>query len=127
MDLRQIARDTSGLLVNYLTYQAVRVVIDQMAETDPPRSVWLQHFSANYSFQRAEEYLQALMKEQPELGVRIMTVRETIAGDISDLLGELTRSGVAEANMNQRRSMFERMTLVTSQAPFSGPREGEEV
>jgi hypothetical protein len=113
-------------LVNYLTYQAVRVVIDQLSETDPPRSIWLQHFSAQHSFQRAEEYLQALMQEQQDLGVRIMTVRESLSENISDLLGELTQSGVAEANMHQRRSMFERMTLVTSHGREEDLFEGED-
>lgn len=113
MDLPRIAKETSGTLVNYLTYQAVRVVIEQLAETDPPRSLWLRQFSADYTFQRAEEYLHSLMQQRQDLALRIMTVRENLADEIADFLPEMTRTDTAQANMAQRRQMFERMTLVS--------------
>lgn len=116
MDLGRIARDTATVLVNYLTYQAVRVVIDQLSETDPPVAMWLQQFSANYSFQQAEAYLMALMQARQPLALRIMTVRESIADDVAGVLPEMVRSSVQQANLEQRRQMFERMTR-----PISSP------
>jgi O-methyltransferase involved in polyketide biosynthesis len=121
MDLRQIAKDTTKTLISYLTYQAVRTVIGQLRETDPPRSFWLHQFSSQESIQDGESYIRALFKEQPDLAFRILTVREHLAQEIADYLPEMLRSTVQQANMEQRRQQLERMTQVSQDFPAMHP------
>jgi hypothetical protein len=49
MNLKQIAKDTAKTLQSYLTYQALRTVLAQLGETNPPLAVWLHNFSADKS------------------------------------------------------------------------------
>jgi O-methyltransferase involved in polyketide biosynthesis len=113
MDLRQIAKDTAKTLMSYLTYQAVRTVIAQLNETDPPRALWLHQFSSRERIQDGEAYLQALFHERQDLAFRILTVREHISEEIAEVLPEMLRSTVQQANMEQRRQQLERMTQVS--------------
>jgi hypothetical protein len=122
MDLRQIAKDTTKTLISYLTYQAVRTVIGQLRETDPPRSFWLHQFSSKERIQDGEAYVQSLFKEQPDLAFRILTVREHLAEEIADYLPEMLRSTMQQSNMEQRRQQLERMTQV-SQDILDSPSE----
>jgi hypothetical protein len=120
MDLKQIAKDTAKTLISYLTYQALRTVVAQLRETDPPRAFWLQEFSNKTSIQDGEAYLQALFQAESSLALRILTVREHIAEEIADYLPEMVRSGIQQANTQHRRDQLERMTqldLSTSTAP----------
>ncbi|MBW4658536.1 MAG: chaperonin family protein RbcX [Drouetiella hepatica Uher 2000/2452] len=112
MDLKQIAKDTSKTLISYLTYQALRVVMAQLDETEPKRSYWLRKFTERESIQNGEAYLQALFKEEQRLAFRILTVREHIAEQVADYLPEMLRTGVQQANMQQRAQQLERMTQV---------------
>lgn len=113
MDLRRIAQETCDTLVNYLTYQAFRVILSQLQETNPAQHIWLQHFSANYSFQYSSDYLQALHKEKPELALRIMTVRTALVEDLADALPEMSRTSINQANMALRRTMLEHLTQMS--------------
>jgi hypothetical protein len=110
MDLRRIARETCDMLVNYLTYQAFQVILNQLEETNPALHIWLQQFSVRHSFQRTGEYLEALYKEKPELALRMMTVRESLVEDIADSLPEMSRTSIRQANMIVRRRMLEHLT-----------------
>lgn len=121
MELRRIARETCDTLVNYLTYQAVRVVLSQVKETNPALYVWLQEFTQDYSFQRSEEYLRALYREKPELALRMMTVRSDLVDDIADALPEMSRSSVEQSNMNLRRHMLEHLTQTGVATPEPAP------
>lgn len=125
MDLRRIAKDTTNTLISYLTYQAVRTVIHQLSETDPPRAFWLQKFSSRESIQNGEVYIQALFREQQDLAFRILTVREHIAEEIADYLPEMLRSTVHQANVEQRRQQLERMTQVNTEPAASPDRTVE--
>ncbi len=113
MDVKHVAKQTSKTLISYLTYQAVRTVIAQLAETDPPRSLWLQQFTSRENIQDGERYLEALFREQPDLGFRILTVREHLADMVADYLPEMLRSGIQQANRQQRCQQLERMTQVS--------------
>jgi O-methyltransferase involved in polyketide biosynthesis len=128
MDLRQIAKDTTKTLISYLTYQAVRTVITQLREMDPPRAMWLQQFSGRERIQDGEAYLQALFHEQQDLAFRILTVREHMAEEIADYLPEMLRSTVRQSNMEQRRQQLERMTQMNLDpaAPSDSDTELEE-
>ncbi len=112
MDLKQIAKDTTKTLISYVTYQAVRVVLAQLDETEPKRAYWLHQFSTREKIQDGEAYLQALFREEPRLAFRILTVREHIAEQMADYLPEMLRTGMQQVNLQQRTQQLERMTQV---------------
>jgi tRNA nucleotidyltransferase/poly(A) polymerase len=115
MDLKQIAKDTTKTLISYVTYQALRVVIAQLDETEPKRAYWLRQFSHRVSIQDSEAYLEALFREEQRLAFRLLTVREHIVEEMADYLPEMLRTGVQQANMQQRTQQLERMTQVDPQ------------
>lgn len=110
MDLKQIAKDTAKTLQSYLTYQAVRTVLAQISETNPPLALWLHHFSSTDKIQDGEVYIQNLFCEKPDLALRIMVVREHLAQEVADFLPEMVRTGIQQANMEHRRQHLERIT-----------------
>jgi len=126
MDLKQIAKDTSKTVISYLTYQALRAVLAQLSETDPPRALWLQQFSGREKIQDGEAYLRSLFSERPDLGFRILTVREYLATEVADFLPEMVRTGIQQANMDHRRDQLERMTQLDSAASTVQPEQAAE-
>jgi hypothetical protein len=112
MDLKQIAKDTTKTLISYLTYQALRVVLAQLDETEPKRAYWLRQFSYRVSIQDGETYLQTLFHEEQRLAFRLLTVREHIAEQLADFLPEMLRTGIQQVNLQQRTQQLERMTQV---------------
>lgn len=123
MDLKRVARDTAKTLISYLTYQALRIVLEQLRETDPPQSLWLHGFSSNISVQDGEAYLRALLEEKQELAFRIMTVRQHLAEEVADFLPEMVRTGIQQSNMEHRRQHLERITQLTISEPSSHPEQ----
>jgi len=123
MDLKQIAKDTTKTLISYLTYQAVKVVLAQLDETEPKRAYWLHQFSAREKIQDGEAYLQALFQEEQRLAFRILTVREHIAEEIAEFLPEMIRTGIQQANLQQRTQQLERMTQLDLTAPSTHPEQ----
>lgn len=123
MDLKQITKDTSKTLISYITYQALRVVMAQLDETEPKRAYWLRQFSGRESIQNGEAFLQALFKEEQRLAFRILTVREHIAEQIADYLPEMLRTGIQQANLQQRTQQLERMTQIDPTTPSSHPEQ----
>ncbi|MBD2347082.1 RuBisCO chaperone RbcX [Anabaena subtropica] len=116
MNLKQIAKDTAKTLQSYLTYQALMTVLAQLGETNPPLALWLHTFSSG-KVQDGEAYIKQLFREQPDLALRIMTVREHIAEEVAEFLPEMVRSGIQQANMEQRRQHLERMTHLSLSNP----------
>ncbi len=116
---KQIAKDTAKVLQSYLTYQAVRTIINQLRETNPSQSIWLSHYSDSAKIQDGEAYLDGLMAENKELLLRILTVREELAQQVLDFLPEMVRTGISQANVGHRRKLLERLTQ--SQASNSTP------
>ncbi len=123
MDLKQISKDTTKTLVSYMTYQALRVVIAQLDETEPKRAYWLRQFSHRNSIQDSEAYLQALFHEEQRLAFRLLTVREHIAEEMADYLPEMLRSGIQQANLQQRTQQLERMTQIDPTASDTHPEQ----
>ena len=117
MDLKQVAKDTAKVLASYLTYQAVRIVVTLLSETNPPLAIWLNGFSSTGKVQNGEAYLQELLQERQELAFRIMTVREHLATEVTDFLPEMVRTGIAQANMEHRRQHLERITQLNLPEP----------
>lgn len=110
MDLKQAAKDTAKVLTSYLTFQAVKTVLDQLKETNPAQAYWLNTFSSKAALQDGEAYLKALMQENPEFAMRIMTVRQHIAEEICEFLPEMVIASIQQANMENRRQHLERLT-----------------
>ncbi len=120
MNLKQIAKDTAKTLQSYLTYQALRTVLAQLGETNPPLALWLHNFSAN-KVQDGEAYIKELFREKPDLALRIMTVREHIAEEVADFLPEMVRTGIQQGNMEQSRQHQERITQMNVSNPSPEP------
>nr|QBK82220.1 chaperonin family protein RbcX [Gloeothece membranacea PCC 6501] len=116
---KKIAADTAKVLQSYLTYQAVRTIIDQLSETNPTQAIWLTQYSSTHTIQDGEAYLEGLMAENKELVLRIMTVREHLAETVLDFLPEMVKTGISQANMEHRRQLLERLTQ--SQPANSAP------
>jgi hypothetical protein len=113
MDLKQVAKDTSKTLISYLTYQAVRIILAQLSETNPPLAYWLNNFSTKSKIQDGDAYLEELLREKQELAFRVMTVRQHLAEEVTDFLPEMVRTGIQQRNMEHQRRHLERMTQLT--------------
>ncbi len=125
MDIKQVAKDTAKTLISYLNYQAVRVVLAQLSETNPPLALWLHQFSSTEKIQDSEEYIRSLFQEKQDLAFRILTVREYLAEEVADFLPELVRTGMQQANMEHRRQRLERITQLDLLNPSPLPEQQE--
>jgi hypothetical protein len=123
MDLKRVAKNTAKTLISYLTYQALRIVLEQLGETDPPQALWLHAFSSRNSIQDGEAYIQALLGERQEIAFRIMTVRQHLAEEVVDFLPEMTRTGIQQSNMEYRRQHLERITQLSVSEPPTNPEQ----
>jgi hypothetical protein len=115
MDLKRIAKDTAQVLASYLTYQSVRVVLDQLKETNLPRYHFFYEFSSRERLQDGEAFIQDLFQTEPELALRIMTVRQHLAEEITEFLPEMVSTNIQQSNMEHRKKHLERMTQMTSE------------
>ena len=123
MDLKRVAKNTAKTLISYLTYQALRIVLEQLGETDPPQALWLHAFSSRNNIQDGEAYIQALLGERQEIAFRIMTVRQHLAEEVVDFLPEMTRTGIQQSNMEYRRQHLERITQLSVSEPPANPEQ----
>jgi len=114
MDIKQIAKDTGKTLNSYLTYQAVRVIMHQLREMDPPCGYWFNAFATSHDLQNGEAFIAALLEERADLAIRVMTVRQHIADEIAEFLPEMLVTGIQQANMEHRRTHLERITPIPS-------------
>ena len=115
MDLKKIANDTTKTLVSYLTYQAVKVVYEQLDETEPKRAFWLHQFASSESIKDGDRFIEALFRERPDLAFRILTVREALTDSIADFLPDMLRQQMSQSNLKQRSQQLERMTQVSTE------------
>ena len=114
MDLKRIAKDTAKTLTSYLTYQAVRVVMGQLRETNLPRSYWFNEFATKDKLQDGEAFIAALMREQADLALRVMTVRQHLAEEVTEFLPEMVVTGIQQANIEHRKQHLERITQMSA-------------
>jgi O-methyltransferase involved in polyketide biosynthesis len=121
MNSKRAAQETAKVLQDYLTYQAVKTILDQLAETNPTQAIWLRQFSNRHNLQDSEEYLQALMAERKDLVMRIMTVRADLAERVLDFLPEMVRSGIEESNTRYRCQILERLTQTQPEQDADSP------
>jgi len=122
MDSKHIARQTAKALQNYLTYQAVKLIANQLMETNPGESIWLRQYSAG-KLEDGEAYIQGLMLERKDLVLRILTVRESLAETILDFLPAMVKTNINNANIEHRRQLLERLTQ--TQLPAESPEISE--
>lgn len=123
MDLKQVAKDTAKVLSSYLTYQALKTILAQLGETDPPKALWLHSFSSRNSIQDGDAYLQALLQERQELAFRIMAVRQHMAEEVAEFLPEMVRTRIQQSNMEHQRQHLERITQFTTSEPPAHPEQ----
>lgn len=114
MSYKQIAKDTAKVLQSYLTFRAVKMIVEQLTETNPPLAIWLNNYSDRTSVQDSENYLNKLLEENKELVLRILTVREDLAEQILEFLPEMVKTNIVESNIQHRRHLLERLTQTQS-------------
>ena len=119
MSYKQVVKDTAKVLQSYLTYQAVRTIINQLRETNPGQSIWLSHYSDRQKVQDSDNYLNDLMKENKELVLRILTVRKDLAEQVLEFLPEMVTSNISQSNMEHRRDLLELLTQTKSSSLIS--------
>ncbi len=122
---KKIAQDTAKVLQSYLTYQAVRTIINQLSETNPGQAIWLSQYSSTNKIQDGEGYLEDLMLENKELVLRILTVREHLAEAVLDFLPEMVRTSISQANVEHRRKLLERLTQSQPSASTPHPENSD--
>lgn len=125
MDYKQVAKDTAKVLQSYLTYQAVRIIINQLTETNPGQAIWLSDYSDRTKVQDSKNYINNLMGENKELVLRILAVRQDLAEQVLEFLPEMVLTGIAQANMEHRRYLLERLTQTQSSSLTSSNSDGE--
>jgi hypothetical protein len=113
MDIKIVVKATAKVLTSYLTYQAMRTVLDQLSQTNPPLALWLHQYSGQQTIQDGELYLQELLKVNQELALRIMTVREHLAKDVLEFLPEMVEDNIIQSNMEHRRQHLERLSQLS--------------
>ncbi len=118
---KKIAEDTAKVLQSYLTFQAVRTIVDQLSETNPTLAIWLRQYTSTHNVQDGEAFLSGLMLENKELLLRILTVREHLAETVLDFLPGMVRIGITQANIEQRRHLLERLTRPQSSNSTTDP------
>lgn len=118
MQPKEIAKDTAKIIQNYLTYKAVMLIIEQLAQTNPKEAIWLRQYSSGGKLRDAEAYLDEIMSEPrgKELAMRIMTVRDTMAEQTLEFIPEIVTSGIKKDNLIHRRHLLERLTRSPAEA-----------
>jgi hypothetical protein len=119
MYYKQVVKDTAKVLQSYLTYQAVRIIIQQLSETNPGQSIWLSQYSDRQKVQDSDSYLEQLIKENKELALRVLTVRQDLAEQVLEFLPEMVNSNIIQSNMEHRRRLLELLTQTESSSLIS--------
>ena len=112
MQPKDILRDTAKIVQNYLTYQAVKLIIEQLSETNPGEAIWLRKYSSGGKLQDGENYIQELMSEVQgkQLVMRILAVRDDLAEQVLEYIPEMVSTSIKQANLEHRRRLLERLT-----------------
>lgn len=67
--------DVEKHLLDYFTYKAVKTVLAQLSEMNPPEYAWFYNFVVNNKPQDSKLFIRILVKEKQELGERVMVTR----------------------------------------------------
>ncbi|KAK7333295.1 hypothetical protein VNO80_30061 [Phaseolus coccineus] len=72
--------DVKTQMLNYFTYKAVRTVLHQLYEMNPPKYTWFYNFVASNKPGDGKRFIRSLGKEQQELAERVMVTRLHLYG-----------------------------------------------
>ncbi|KAL0735464.1 hypothetical protein Bca4012_011674 [Brassica carinata] len=72
--------DVKTHLVNYFTYKAVRTVLHQLYEMNPPQYTWFYNYVVSNRPTDGKRFLRTLGKESQELAERVMITRLHLYG-----------------------------------------------
>ncbi|KGN66488.1 chaperonin-like RbcX protein 2, chloroplastic [Cucumis sativus] len=72
--------DVKMQMLNYFTYKAVRTVMNQLYEMNPPQYRWLYDFVLNNKPTDGKHFIRRLVKEQQDLAERVMITRLHLYG-----------------------------------------------
>ncbi|KAJ4910774.1 Chaperonin-like RbcX protein [Raphanus sativus] len=72
--------DVKTNLVNYFTYKAVRTVLHQLYEMNPPQYTWFYNYVVSNRPTDGKRFLRKLGKENQELAERVMITRLHLYG-----------------------------------------------
>ncbi|KAL2536780.1 Chaperonin-like RbcX protein [Forsythia ovata] len=67
--------DVKMEIINCFTFKAVRTVLEQLYEMNPPQYTWFNNFVADNVPNNGKRFLQTLAKERRELAERVMITR----------------------------------------------------
>lgn len=123
---KRVARETAKVLQDYLTYQAARTIILQLAETNPPESARVRRILAGDSFKDSDASLERLLQDHKELALRILTVREHLAKVALVDMNERVLANIRQANLKTRCEILERLTRSESPPSEASDRPSED-
>ncbi|KAK7277012.1 hypothetical protein RIF29_18161 [Crotalaria pallida] len=72
--------DVKKQILNYFTYKAVRTVLHQLYEMNPPQYTWFYNFVVTNNPNDGKRFLRTLGKEQQGLAERVMVTRLHLYG-----------------------------------------------
>ncbi|KAJ0261224.1 Chaperonin-like RbcX protein 2 [Hirschfeldia incana] len=72
--------DVKTQLINYFTYKAVRTVLHQLYEMNPPQYTWFYNYVVSNRPTEGKRFLRKLGKESQELAERVMITRLHLYG-----------------------------------------------
>ncbi len=118
MSSKDIAKKTAKAVQDYLTFEAVKLIIEQLGETNPKEAIWLRQYSSGGKLKDGENYINDLMSELQgkALVMRILAVRDDLAKQVLEYLPEMVSTSIQQANLKHRRHLLERLTQSSSQA-----------
>ncbi|MFM7600573.1 MAG: chaperonin family protein RbcX [Pseudanabaena sp.] len=119
MDIKRSTKSTARMLMNFLTFEAVKTIAEQLEETDKMKALWFNQFSTRERLQNGELYIKDLFEVNQEMAFRVMTVREHLANEILEFLPEMARTGIQQSNMQLRRQHFERIMSVQASEGYA--------
>jgi len=123
---KRVARETAKVLQDYLTYQAARTIILQLAETNPPESARVRRLLTGDSFKDSDASLERLLQDHKELALRILTVREHLAKVALVDMNERVLANIRQANLKTRCEILERLTRSESPPSEASDRPSED-
>lgn len=72
--------DVKNQIVDYFTYKAVRTVLNQLYEMNPPQYRWFYNYVASNERGYGKAFIRELVKERLELAERVMVTRLHLYG-----------------------------------------------
>ncbi|XP_027149508.1 chaperonin-like RbcX protein 2, chloroplastic [Coffea eugenioides] len=72
--------DVKASILNFFTYKAVRTVMNQLSEMNPPQYRWFNDYVAANKPRDGKRFIRSLAKEKRELAERVMVTRLYLYG-----------------------------------------------